>query len=91
MNLFLHGVDGDPCPIEAGADSLAGDPGQRFSLILANPPFGKKSSIAIVNEEGDLEKESTGYERQDFWTGSAGDDSRLVVQAVLIWRATLLG
>ena len=34
MNLFLHGVDGDPCPIEAGADSLAGDPGQRFSLIL---------------------------------------------------------
>ena len=39
MNLFLHGVDGDPCPIEAGADSLAGDPGERFSLILANPLF----------------------------------------------------
>ena len=33
MNLFLHGVDGDPCPIEAGADSLAGDPGQRFNLM----------------------------------------------------------
>ena len=49
--------------IEAGADSPAGDPGERFSLILTNPPFGKKSSIAIVNEEGDLEKESTGYER----------------------------
>ena len=28
--------------------------------------LGKKSSIAIVNEEGDLEKESTGYERQEF-------------------------
>ena len=68
MNLFLHGVDGDPCPIEAGQDSLAGDPGERFSLILANPPFGKKSSIAIVNDEGDLEKETTSYERQDFWT-----------------------
>ena len=44
MNLFLHGVDGDPCPIKAGADSLAGDPGERFGLILANPPFGKKTS-----------------------------------------------
>lgn len=35
---------------------------------LTNPPFGKKSSISIVNEEGELEKEDTAYERQDFWT-----------------------
>ena len=33
-------------------------------MVLTNPPFGKKSSIAIVNEEGDLEKEDTAYERQ---------------------------
>ncbi len=46
----------------------AGDPGERFSVVLTNPPFGKKSSIAIVNEEGDLEKEDPAYERQDFWT-----------------------
>jgi type I restriction enzyme M protein len=68
MNLLLHGIDADPCPITSGLDSLAGDPGDRFSLVLTNPPFGKKSSIAIVNEEGDLEKEETAYERQDFWT-----------------------
>jgi len=37
-------------------------------MILTNPPFGKKSSISIVNEEGDLEKEDHSYERQDFWT-----------------------
>ena len=37
-------------------------------MVLTNPPFGKKSSIAIVTEEGDLEKEDTAYERQDFWT-----------------------
>ena len=74
MNLYLHGIESDPCPIHAGADALAGDPGERFSLILTNPPFGKKSSIAIVNEEGELEKESSSYERQDFWPGSAGDD-----------------
>ena len=68
MNLYLHGIDADPCPIQSGVDSLASDPGDRFSLVLTNPPFGKKSSIAIVNEEGDLEKEDTAYERQDFWT-----------------------
>jgi type I restriction enzyme M protein len=68
MNLYLHGVNADPCPVESGVDSLASDPGKRYSVILTNPPFGKKSSIAIVNEEGDLEKEEHAYERQDFWT-----------------------
>jgi type I restriction enzyme M protein len=68
MNLYLHGIDADPCPVRSGVDSLASHPGQHFSLVLTNPPFGKKSSIAIVNEEGDLEKEDTAYERQDFWT-----------------------
>jgi type I restriction enzyme M protein len=68
MNLYLHGVNADPCPVESGVDSLASDPGKRYSVILTNPPFGKKSSIAIINEEGDLEKEEHAYERQDFWT-----------------------
>ncbi len=70
MNLFLHGVDADPCPIRSGVDSLASDPGDRCSLILTNPPFGKKSSISIVNEEGDLEKEEHAYERPDFWVST---------------------
>jgi type I restriction enzyme M protein len=64
MNLYLHGIDADPCPIKSGVDSLASDPGDRFSMVLTNPPFGKKSSIAIVNEEGDLEKEDHAYERR---------------------------
>jgi type I restriction enzyme M protein len=68
MNLYLHGINANPCPIHSGVDSLASDPGGRFSLVLTNPPFGKKSSISIVNEEGDLEKEDHAYERQDFWT-----------------------
>ena len=68
MNLYLHGIKADPCPIVSGLDSLSGDPGERFSMVLTNPPFGKKSSIAIVNEAGDLEKEDTAYERPDFWT-----------------------
>jgi type I restriction enzyme M protein len=68
MNLYLHGIDADPCPVRSGLDSLASDPGERFSMVLTNPPFGKKSSFAIVNGEGDLEKEEHAYERQDFWT-----------------------
>jgi type I restriction enzyme M protein len=68
MNLYLHGINADPCPVRSGVDSLASDPGQRFSMVMTNPPFGKKSSIAVVNEAGDLEKEDMAYERQDFWT-----------------------
>ncbi|HUW82032.1 MAG TPA: class I SAM-dependent DNA methyltransferase [Phycisphaerae bacterium] len=68
MNLYLHGINASPCPVRSGVDSLASDPGDRFSMVLTNPPFGKKSSISIVNEEGELEKEDQAYERQDFWT-----------------------
>ena len=66
----LHGIDADPCPVRSGVDSLASDPGDRFSMVLTNPPFGKKSTVRIVNEEGELETESDAYERQDFWTGT---------------------
>jgi len=68
MNIYLHGINADPRPIRSGVDSLANDPGERFSMVLTNPPFGKKSSIAIVNDEGDLEKEDHAYSRDDFWT-----------------------
>ena len=68
MNLYLHGISPNRSPIQSGVDSLATDPGNRFSMVLTNPPFGRKSSIQIVNEEGGLETESHTYERQDFWT-----------------------
>lgn len=68
MNLYLHGIDADPCPVHSGVDSLANDPGPRFSMVLTNPPFGRKSSVQIVGEDGELEREDHSYERQDFWT-----------------------
>ena len=49
MNLYLHGIDADPCPVRSGVDSLAADPGERFSLVLTNPPFGKKGTFRTVN------------------------------------------
>jgi type I restriction enzyme M protein len=66
MNLYLHGIGGEESPIEVG-DSLISDPGERFDFILTNPPFGRKSSITIFNEEGGSGKESLPYERTDFW------------------------
>lgn len=70
MNLYLHGMDADPSPVTSGVDSLAQDPGNRFSMVLTNPPFGKKSSVSYVSAGGDLEKENDSYERQDFWTST---------------------
>jgi len=67
MNLYLHGIDADPCPFRSGLDSLASPPSAHYSMVMTNPPFGKKSSITIVTEEGELEKEDSAYERQDFW------------------------
>lgn len=66
MNLFLHGIGGDESPITV-ADALATDPGDRYDIVLTNPPFGKKSSITIVNEEGKADKEGLTIERGDFW------------------------
>ncbi len=63
MNLYLHGIE---TPVESG-DSLIADPGNRFDMVLTNPPFGKKSSITITNGEGKANSESLTYERPDFY------------------------
>lgn len=77
MNLHLHGIGSDESPITV-ADSLASDPGSRFDLILTNPPFGKKSSITIVGEDGRLDRESIAYDRQDFWTTTSNKQLNFV-------------
>ena len=66
MNLYLHGIGGEQSPIEVG-DALTSDPGNRYDIVLTNPPFGKKSSITIFNGEGKSAKDSLVYERSDFW------------------------
>ena len=66
MNLYLHGV-GEEKSLVTVNDSLISDPGERFDIVLTNPPFGKKSSITIFNGEGKAERETLSYERQDFW------------------------
>lgn len=68
MNMFLHNIgeiDGES--FISSADALVADEGKRFDYVLANPPFGKKSSMTITNEEGEQEKDDLVYNRQDFW------------------------
>lgn len=69
MNLFLHNIgemDGENCV--SSDDALIADSGLRVDYVLANPPFGKKSSMTFTNEEGGLQKDELTYNRQDFWT-----------------------
>ncbi len=68
MNMYLHNIgeiDGDS--FISPNDALISDNGNRFDYVLANPPFGKKSSYTVTNEEGEAEKEDLTYNRQDFW------------------------
>jgi type I restriction enzyme M protein len=68
MNLFLHNIgeiDGESCV--SAADALIAQPSKTLDLVLANPPFGKKSSMTFTNEEGEQEKDDLTYNRQDFW------------------------
>ena len=65
MNLYLHGVGNGGNPV-VQADTLASDPGERFDVVIANPPFGKKSSYKVVGEDGAVTTERENYEREDF-------------------------
>lgn len=65
MNLYLHGVGNGDSPVTQG-DALAMDPGKRYKVVLANPPFGKKSSYRVVGEDGEVTSERENYEREDF-------------------------
>lgn len=67
MNLLLHGVGTwDGQQVVDVEDALASG-GRKASLVLANPPFGKKSSITIVGEDGNASREDVSYSRNDFW------------------------
>jgi type I restriction enzyme M protein len=72
MNLLLHGIGGDgseEVPVVV-KDALAGKHGE-YDMVLANPPFGKKSSVTIVNEAGEQQKESLVINRDDFWASTS--------------------
>lgn len=77
MNIYLHGIGTSETQI-VQADSLLSDPGDRFKIIMTNPPFGKKSTVTIFNEEGKVEKEKVSYERDDFWATTSNKQLNFV-------------
>ena len=86
MNLMLHGIGGDESVLPlVVSDSLAADPGDRFDIILTNPPFGKKSSTTIVAEDGRVSKEKETVEREDFWATTSNKQLNFIqhVKALL--------
>jgi type I restriction enzyme M protein len=78
MNLYLHGIGGDRVVVHAGHDSLAAPWSQEYSMVLTNPPFGKKQNLLFVNEEGALEKEDQVVVREDFWTSTSNKQLNFV-------------
>jgi type I restriction enzyme M protein len=72
MNLLLHGIGGESdedLPVVT-KDALADKHGE-YDIVLANPPFGKKSSVTIVNDAGETSRESLVINRIDFWASTS--------------------
>ncbi len=85
MNLLLHGI-GQPngeSLIEV-KDSLIADPGRRWSVVLSNPPFGRKSSLTMVGADGREAREDLEIERQDFVVTSSNKQLNFVQHIMTI-------
>ncbi|CAM3889334.1 MULTISPECIES: class I SAM-dependent DNA methyltransferase [Flavobacterium] len=79
MNLFLHNIgDIDSDNFISPNDSLITTSTDKYDYILANPPFGKKSSMTFTNEAGEQEKEDLTYNRQDFWVTTSNKQLNFV-------------
>ena len=73
MNLLLHGIESpeSDSPINVD-DALRDDPGERFDMVLTNPPFGKSSSDS--------------YEREDFWATTRNKQLNFVQHVVSLLK-----
>lgn len=79
MNMLLHGMgraDG-PSSIEV-RDALTADPGRRWSVVLANPPFGTKSSVTMIGNDGKKTKDNLEIVRDDFWVTTSNKQLNFV-------------
>jgi type I restriction enzyme M protein len=46
--------------------------------VLTNPPFGKKSSVTFITEEGEVKREAQTIVRDDFWTSTSNKQLNFV-------------
>ena len=47
-------------------------------MVLTNPPFGRKSSMTVVNDEGEVEREDLVVVRDDFWASTSNKQLNFV-------------
>lgn len=85
MNLVLHGINGEESPI-AVKDALLGVPNEFFDVVLTNPPFGKKSSVTVVNSAGEQEKENLTIHREDFWATTSNKQLNFLQHVVRLLK-----
>jgi type I restriction enzyme M protein len=52
--------------------------GEHYSVVLANPPFGRKSSITLVGADGREARDDREIARQDFWVTTANKQLNFV-------------
>ena len=82
MNLYLHGIGPDGGdrrePPVTTDDALRAPPGVAADVVITNPPFGRKSSITVVNAEGETGRQSLTYNRPDFWTTTSNKQLNFV-------------
>ena len=89
MNLFLHNIgDLDAEPTVDRSDALIAEPKKKVDYVLANPPFGKKSSMTITNEEGEEDRDALTYERQDFWQTTSNKQLNFLQHIVSMLKPT---
>jgi type I restriction enzyme M protein len=89
MNLFLHNIgELDGAPAVERSDALISEPWKTFDYVLANPPFGKKSSMTITNEDGEEDRDALTYERQDFWQTTSNKQLNFLQHIVSMLKTT---
>jgi type I restriction enzyme M protein len=72
MNLFLHGLEtpDDQSPLVECTNSLERDPPRLFDIVLANPPFGRSSSMKYADGDGEAGNAGEIVRRKGFVTTS---------------------
>ncbi|MGN6243223.1 MAG: type I restriction-modification system subunit M [Motilibacteraceae bacterium] len=79
MNMLLHGIGSPTAPPPISRDdALKAHPGTHYSMVLANPPFGKKSSVTFVTDDGDAGTEDLTIHRDDFWATTSNKQLNFV-------------
>jgi type I restriction enzyme M protein len=50
----------------------------RYDIVATNPPFGRKSSIKVIGEEGEVSSDAITVERDDFWATTSNKQLNFV-------------